>query len=84
VIASLLGFVIAGRSLGGWLKMLGAALMAIVPIAAYFVGRRAGGSAERERQQKAISDALRRIQDADANGPRTSGDAVDRLRKHDF
>lgn len=84
MIAAILGATIAGRSLGGWLKLIGAVLLAAIPVVAYFFGRSAGGTAERARQQRATLDALRRITDADANGPRDADDAVDRLRRGDF
>lgn len=84
MIAGILAATIAGRTLGGWLKIIGAVLLAAIPVVAYFFGRSAGGTAERERQQKATLDALRRIQDADANGPRTADDAAKRMRDGTF
>lgn len=84
MIAAILGATIAGRSLGGWLKLIGAVLLAAIPVIAYFAGRSAGGTAERARQQRATLDALRRIQDADASGPRTADDAARRMRDGSF
>lgn len=84
MITSLLALTIAGRSVGGWLKLAGVVLAALVPIVAYFFGRKAGGSAERERQQRATLDAIRRMQDADAQGPHSSDDAIARAKDGTF
>lgn len=67
-----------------WL-IVGAAMAAIAAVGAiYFEGRSAGGNAARVDQLEHTNDAQRRINDADATGPR-SPDAVDqRLRDGRF
>jgi hypothetical protein len=67
-----------------WL-IVGAVVAAIAVVGViYFEGRSAGGNAARVDQLEQTNDTQRRINDADATGPRTP-DAVDqRLRDGSF
>ena len=68
---------------------LGIASLAVVAVLVavgviYFQGRSAGGSAIRVEQLERTNETQRKIDDADARGPRTPGDVDQRLRDGRF
>jgi hypothetical protein len=68
---------------------LGIALLAVVALLVvvgviYFQSRNAGGSAVRVEQLERTNETQRKIDDADARGPRTPGDVDQRLRDGRF
>jgi len=68
---------------------LGIASLAVVAVLVavgviYFQGRSAGESAIRVEQLERTNETQRKIDDADARGPRTPGDVDQRLRDGRF
>jgi UPF0716 family protein affecting phage T7 exclusion len=60
-------WLIGGKSLGDWLKLIGLGLLALLPVIGYFLGRRQGGQVERAQQQERNAEAsheARNIEDA--------------------
>lgn len=69
---------------GAWKWVAGVFVVAGAFLLAMARERAIGRQQERAAAERAKAERQRRITDADARGPRTGGDAVDRMRRGDF
>ena len=76
--------VVAGWLSSIWAKLALVGAVALALLGVYAAIRKGGGDAQRAKDLAAGAAVKRRMDDAEARGPRTRDDVVDSLRKHDF